>query len=287
MLSRNVRVLLVLGLAGCGSSAGPGDGQPYVTMVGSIRSVLTDIHHPVRAAVVWVATQGGAVSQDFAVAGSFPAQFTLPLTELPPNEAMRDAPIPNGPSVRIANGTLIVYEDLNENGKLDLVSLQQPAVDRILGTLTNTELVYAEGQLVQSCASPSSDCFSAQKGFSLISVVDAAPNPDRACEPSCPWKEGAVSQLPLETLLSITLTGSPELAPYMCQSGGENRGGASAGSPPSLPPAGAEVFCSADGTAYDYQSCDVPTTPCGPKTCVSGWGTRDPSSAVPAGWPCH
>jgi hypothetical protein len=284
----NMLAALLVMIAGCGNAAGPGDGEPYRTLSGSIQSHLSDIHGAVRAAVVWQvpSTSGVRVSQEMAVSGSFPAAFNLPLTALPPMAAMQ-RPDPSksaglDPMLRFAVGTLVVYEDTNGNGQLDLVSLQQPAVDRILGTLPDEVLFYIEG------TPPPPALFNGlalARGFNLIALPEWAPDPQRACEPGCPDKLSRDwSLISIGAPLAIELTGSPALASFLCQRDPGQGGSGSAA--PSLPPPGAEVTCSADGTAYEYRACEVPATPCATPSCDYGWGTRDPST-VPPGWPCH
>jgi hypothetical protein len=287
-ISMKLQSALLIMMAGCGSVGAPGDGEPYTTFNGSISSVLSDVRSPVRAAVLWEVQGSSAVrvSQEIAVAGSFPAAFTLPLTALPPLEAMQQ-PDPSksaglDPSMRFAVGTLIVYEDLNRNGRLDLASLEQPAIDRILGTLPDEFFFYIEG------TPPPSGTFNGlalSRGFNLVALPQWAPDPQRACEPGCPERKTRDWSLVSNAApLEINLTGSPALASFVCQRDPSQGGMGSA--TPTVPPTGAQVTCSADGTAYEYQACQVPTTPCDTQSCIYGWGTRDPGT-IPTGWPCR
>jgi hypothetical protein len=186
------------------------------------------------------------------------------------------------PSLQFAIGTLVVYEDTNGNGQLDLVSLNQPAVDRILGTLPDEIFFYIEG------TPPPPALFNGlalARGFNLVALPEWTPDPQHSCAPVCLEKKSRDwSLLSLRDPLSIELTGSPALASFLCQQDPSQGGGGSAMQ--SLPPAGAQVTCSADGTAYEYRVCQVPATPCATQSCIYGWGTRDPNS-IPAGWPCH
>jgi hypothetical protein len=269
--------------AACGNTAGQNDGQPYVTLTGQIQSSLTNVQGAVRTAVVWeVASQNEArVSQEIVVGGSFPASFTLPITVLPPEAAMQDAQPGEGSTSRYAIGTLVVYEDTNGNGKLDLVALDEPAVDRILGTLPDEALFYFEG-----APPPAADFMglTTSSGFNLVAIQEFAPNPEVACEPGCPQQVTRPwSVVPFSTPLSIQLTGSPALSSLLC--GTDTGAGAIGGGPASLPPTGAQVTCSADGNAYEWSSCPAASSPCDAPSCTLGWGTRD-AGTTPAGWPC-
>jgi hypothetical protein len=119
---------------------------------------------PLAVAVVWVkaplpgSTQ--VASTSVAVKPTFPSSFSLDLTDVPPDSMMFDianincgAPPcdrPDAPPLhlRIALGALVVYEDVNRNGKLDLVAPGAPAyVDKVVGA--STEIVYTEQPLPQ------------------------------------------------------------------------------------------------------------------------------------------
>ena len=268
-----------LALAACSGSAGPSDGQPYATLQGTVSSSLTDLAGPSRAAVIWEAASGDQVrvTQDIAVGGTFPASFTLPLTALPPEAALQTAD--DGTPFSI--GTVVVYEDDNGNGKLDLVSLDQPATDRILGTLPNEVLFYIQGTPPPPSAF---DGVQLATGFNLVALPVYEPSPDASCEPGCmPVETHDFEIVPLTTALTIELTGSPALASLLC---GTDQGQGGSGSvAPSLPPAGATVTCSADGTAYEYTLCPVPATPCSTETCQSGWGAIGKGPTTTS-WPC-
>jgi hypothetical protein len=107
-----------------------------------------------------------------------------------------------------------------------------------------------------------------------------------SCVPNCPWEYVSDSaSFPITTPVTIELTGAPELSAYSCELIPFETVTRTTATVPSLPPPGAQVTCSPDGTAYEYDACGAPASPCAPLPCTHGWGTRSPNS-VPAGWPC-
>lgn len=109
---------------------------------------------PLRVAILWGngkdqpladggRSRGYATAQDVAVTTSFPASFTLKLTdtELPPEVT------PLAPGLRSTAGMVVAYEDTNGDGKLDLVGEgDDPATqgDRVLGVSPSVAF-YLEG----------------------------------------------------------------------------------------------------------------------------------------------
>src|SRR5262249_3728199 len=125
--------------AGCGSAAGRDYSPPFVTFFGGVTSPEVQTPADVRVALVLGKREpeGNVLraGQELAVKAEFPVRFRLEVNSLPPAEVMNWRSV-NGqldPSFRYATGTLIVYEDVNGNGALDLLSSDaQSSVDRVL-----------------------------------------------------------------------------------------------------------------------------------------------------------
>jgi hypothetical protein len=62
----------------------------------------------------------------------FPAAFSVELSEPPPPGALR--PSFTDPSVDLANGDLVVYRDVNANGRLDLHGFSGSSPDQVIGS---------------------------------------------------------------------------------------------------------------------------------------------------------
>jgi hypothetical protein len=121
---------------------------------------------PLAVAIVWATPVAGSyqvVSTSVAVQPTFPSSFSLDLTELPP-ESMIYHPDGAPPDLRVAAGALVVYEDANQNGQLDLVAPGAPAyVDTIVGGSFD-EILYTEHPLPQY---PGSDGSVLRAGYNL------------------------------------------------------------------------------------------------------------------------
>ena len=177
--------------AGCGSLASDTDNpEPLAVLHGELtnpESVLLSSN--VRVAVIWNCGDTDTMyraTQEVEVKPVFPSRFRLELTEPPPAGCMLDpfaeedhnddppqvggsGGSPSGPgdpdvppstpqgltgaagAARMGIGTIAAYEDLNGNGKLDLVDPGAPEyVDRVVGTNESLLLVYVEGTIPQS-----------------------------------------------------------------------------------------------------------------------------------------
>jgi len=90
----------------------------------------------VRVAVVWRVPSGDkplAVAEDLPVHPGFPLRFQLELHKAPPPEAMQTLEFQSY-AFRGAYGVVVAYEDVNHNGRLDIVGNELPEfVDRLLG----------------------------------------------------------------------------------------------------------------------------------------------------------
>jgi hypothetical protein len=137
---------------GCGSLDGH-TGTPGT--LATVQGGLLDpsgygVHDDVRVAVVWrnIGESGSgvvsySVSEDLPVQPVFPSSFVVQLDGPPPAAALSVLP---GLAVPIGFGAVVAYEDLNGNGKLDLVPSDAGAfIDRIVGANENLNLVYIGG----------------------------------------------------------------------------------------------------------------------------------------------
>jgi hypothetical protein len=161
-------MLAAVTLVGCGNGlAGPDYVAPALaTLNGQITNAqgLTTTQS-VRAALVWrtvTAQANGSflLAQDVAVSASFPSSFTLAISALPPSSAL----VPRGGS-SVAQGVLLVYEDGNGNGTLDLPARTDQAwPDAILGAQESLTITYVEGPAL--AADPSTLTPALPQGFS-------------------------------------------------------------------------------------------------------------------------
>jgi hypothetical protein len=289
-------------LAGCGEAAAPSYSPPFTTLYGRITSSSIPTPAEVRVALVWKHRdpQGNILraAQELAVHADFPVNFRLDITTLPPDEAMNVGRTANGtpnPSMRYATGTVVVYEDTDGNGRLDLAPIDAPAMgDRVLGTPQGISVLYLEaGAATASGAHP---------GFNLrreAVLADPAPGAN-PCQPSVVTPQAF---LPSSTPLDISLTGSPELSREVCQftpappaaDAGCVGDAASLATPvqgdagcsaPASVPQGAVVTCSSDKRAFEYKSCFLPSSFCGASSCLYGCGQLAGGEPAPSGWPC-
>jgi hypothetical protein len=293
--------VLLLALVGCGEAVAPSYAPPFATLNGRITSSSIPTPAQVRVALVWKHRdpQGNILraAQELAVQAAFPVSFRLDITTLPPDEAMNIRTTANGTpdrSTRYATGTVVVYDDTDGNGRLDLAPLDAPATgDRVLGTPGGLSIFYLEAaEATHSGAHPG---FNLRRDAVLADPVPGA-NP---CQPLVVTTQAFV---PLITQLDISLTGAPELSREVCQftpaspaadagCGVDGSAGAQidddCGAPSGLVPQGALVTCSSDDRAYVYKSCFVPSSVCGSSSCLYGCAQLDAGGSIPIDWPCH
>jgi hypothetical protein len=166
-------LLLSCILSGCGGGgAGPKYDAPLakpLTITAKIASSSVDTGPAnVRGALVWVDPQVRLAAQDVPIqvhtAGS---KFALTITHLPPPEAitpiipagqpkdaLKNAGILDGSKTRSATAYLVIYNDVNGNGQMDLdepneQDLGSPAKtspDQVLG-IARDFVVYFEGEV--------------------------------------------------------------------------------------------------------------------------------------------
>jgi hypothetical protein len=290
----------------------------------------------IRVAVVWRALDSGqvSVSQDLPVQPKFPSSFQIQLDIPPPASALIsgqdlealffptptagtcgipvdggegcsdaaapavDAGLPSLADWSIGVGIVVAYEDVNDNGQLDLVANDASSyVDEIVGVNNDLAILYFQGATRGSGAPPAfpGTTGTPSLGFNLyrhvvceaVAVDGDAGSPDAggACPPD--------GFLPMTTPYDFTLTGKPEGSTIMCQSSASDMstvhldvhpsGSAPTGGYPAAGSAGLQ--CSPDGTSYTVTTCAPMTMGlCQQNVCTGDqWEAPTP---VPSDWPC-
>jgi len=253
------------------------------------------------------------VSQEVEVQPVFPSRFRLELTEPPPADCMvnpfaeeedlpgdtpevpgsgggsgdPDVP-PSAPTTpqdttgsvpsnfRIGIGTIAAYEDLNGNGKLDLVAPDAAEyIDAVLGANESLMLVYLEGSLPQGwdeledgngnlpslgynllnfnepIATPDSGDVAVWCGYSTGGGTDVGTGGGTTTDEPVPMPEGSpedsdyaapvMEWMDAGTFFVLTMTSDPQFASMMCRDGGGfssegSAGMAAPGAPVEIPP---------------------------------------------------
>lgn len=192
----------------------------------------------------------------------------------------------------IAVGAVVAYEDLNGNGKLDLVDDNATQyVDRVLGINQDLFLVYVEGQnLPEEMLPPNGS--KPTPGFNLLHrIVSECSKTDDSCMPSVD-----IRWLPMSALYDLPLSAEPRLGDIMCK--GEAGFGDSvsessgyAGPPGTYPAANdPNLHCSPDGKSFTYEKCEtIDRGLCkGTISSCQGYGSSwgGAGAGAPPGWPC-
>ena len=100
-------------------------------------------------------------------------------------------------------GAIVAYDDLNGNGRLDLVDQGATAyVDRILGANEDVILSYFEGTLKSELTDPAGHM--PALGFNLFAL---------------PKGSAPGAWLPIETPYTLPLTANPKFSQIMCSNG--------------------------------------------------------------------
>jgi len=276
---------IALGLcAGCGQAAGPHFNPPFATLFGVITSSSVPTPSEVRVALVWRKKdpEGNIlrVAQKLGVRADFPVRFRLDIGTLPPADAMNVGMNADGSAFHYATGSLIIYEDVNGNGTLDLLPTDAVGtIDRVLGIPEHLSVFYVESSVPRSPTG-------SQRGFNLRrEPAQVDPQPGAATCSSV--TVGTRQYLPLSSEIQVALTAAPELSREMCARTTPAPDGGCSGPScfPGLVPPGALVTCNPGGTAYVYKLCQ-PATLCASSTCDYGCGQRNPGDPAPPDWPC-
>lgn len=314
---RALRLLLVsapllFSALACGEVGDVENRPPLATLDGqltrSTTQALTSAAN-VRIAVVWRSVDGGYSSaQDISVTPVFPSKFHLELSDPPPATAMAHAAAGGGDGretwpadVGVALGSVVAYEDVNGNGKLDLVDQSATAfVDRVLGVSAELSLVYFEGSTIPSSFKTDPAGNRAARGYNLLRFASCG-----ILEKTC--NRDADGWLPMTTLYEVPLTGEPAFGTLMCQGLNDGFGSsATSGSAGGVVSTAAHIGPGPDGVwprtddphlsciaevggrAYRYTKCETSS----PGLCARAetqctttrWEFQ--TAEPPAGWPC-
>lgn len=269
-----------------------------------------------RVAVVWLGLSNNySVAEDLPVQPVFPSRFQLALSDPPPDDVIVTAakvpkepaatppgpgpsPTPAPPSggaqpkdldvnvsgwpadFGFAVGSIVAYDDLNGNGRLDLVDDGATAyVDRILGANTELLLMYFQGTFPPNVVQKSGQSISPfadmqgvapLAGYNLLDLKECAATATDlggagGATPAAPPCTPRLAWMPVAgTLYTLPLTGDPTWGDLMCRKGTNVFGGSSgsaeapastpgsggSGQPPPQADAGAAIDASAgDGGA--------------------------------------
>jgi hypothetical protein len=221
MRARTSLGLAFLLLPACGTQSGLGDANTAPPPVAVVRGQLTvspaiaasaDSGN-IRIELAWY-TPGGAsdriVGQDVPVTAALPAQFELSIQGAPPAEAIWTGPgtgdagapwfasLPSAGQT-FAIGQVLAYEDLNGNGKLDMVGVDATsAPDRIVAGDTSY-LLYATGGYGSNEWSP----IGTKDGYGFL------------VENTSPTNDTTITWSPITTPVTLAPTG-PEWNLLMC-----------------------------------------------------------------------
>jgi hypothetical protein len=243
----------------------------------------------------------------------------IDISEHPPAGAIKAADM-----MRYGQAELVLYEDGNRNGKLDVVGRDEPALDRVVGRANGFRAWWLAN------GAPAASDLRGQKpianGLSFTyGPIKSEPDP-WLCSPdselggklSCPrtTREPAYD-ISAQNIFTITVSDDPKLQAYACSgfwgtnsetsddwpdttpgwSSPEVRykicnpatcDGSKEGGPLDLPVVGRPVTiaCHADKTKYGWRDCAADPKLCGTVFCHTGYGKLDPHKPVPADWPC-
>ena len=335
MLSRRIATISALGLAlagaGCGSLSGDTGSPSTLTNIhGTISSDSASMLPPSLAtAIVWFGMSADHAFHESAdsvpVSGGFPASFEIALTAIPPASAMIDfstvfgnSPDVGATGVHVALGFVVAYDDLNGNGRLDIVDGgASQYVDQVEG-VADRLILYVDQSVPDSLVT--SPQFTAlgidgsrpQKGYNLLlpdsnycfAEADAGAGSTGACVRGYMWE-------PMDARVSLSLGKGPVIAPQdlqqlMCSTG-PNAGTTFSSStlPPTIPRSRSLLGRSPRPTIRTFTArtstisgtprharrslagvCQQENTVCTQQTIV----TLDPVGGSPiapsAGWPC-
>jgi hypothetical protein len=283
----------------CGSLDGhTGTPSTLATLRGEMtESTNLSLTAPVRVAVIWLEYGPSYnVAEDLPVQPAFPSEFVIQLNEPPPPAAL---PAGNqGLSFQVAMGFVVAYEDLNGNGKLDLVQNDAGVfIDKIVGTNPQgMALVYLQGTLPTNDGGlVDSDGKSPSLGYGLYSVVPCAGDggDDGGIHPCVETHWFDVS-----TPYDLQISDDPEINQLMCANygttGSESTGTgtgwsvATQGTPPGGYPApGAMGLLCTGTTSYNDSQCQVVHDGlCEEMTSCTTLSVSLGSAPAPPGWPC-
>jgi hypothetical protein len=294
-LALSLAALLAAGGVACGDLGDP-DASPAV--LASFRGALTDmdgveVEGELRVALIWrhneadgwlpAGTQPYHIAEDVPVTTELPARFTLELTTPPPVAALRAVTADSGdtdfpPGSSYAVGALVVYDDRDGDGTLDLLDAgATEEIDRVVGARGDLEVWYVLGGVPRTAGQDGGGTYDfLQLGYQLVEWAD---------EGGRLVTEADIPLTVAETLRSIVCA-DPFGAPFqiVMHEGGDW--------PESFPTDPETFECGADGLflTWDRTGCHAvhwdtlcPTNVICP---LDNWYVGDPA-APPEGWPCE
>jgi hypothetical protein len=217
---------LTLSAVACGSLSGTTGSESTLARInGTIKESQSSAPvSDLATAIVWVGPTK-ASDTSVAVSAAFPASFTIDLTAPPPAGTQVDLGDLFGEGhtygVPIAAGALVAYEDLNHNGKLDLVAPGARAyIDNVIAVQEQDILVYFAATVPAGLTVPGliPDLHGSrpQAGYNLLvqhpNDCSSAADGGVQCEYAFLWE-------PIGTPITVTISDAPQLYPlagYMC-----------------------------------------------------------------------
>ena len=310
-------------LGGCGELPSPEHpGEPLWTLRAKVQGIQEGLDtSDLRVAFFWtrprnlaqeavtlivdpfqffVADLGTDVNLPPVLDPASPLAFALEFFALPEKEFL--APIPMTGAGQYGLGTMLLYSDQNQNGKLDFLPRgTQAAKDRILGPVETYLLLFLEAPSAAtetqipwkpglSLHDASHALTTRTSGSSLGSVIGRVGK----IAPEDYWSAMLGPQLALDRELAVSLRLDPLKQLWMCQDDllkdrAENQIGPVE---PAAIPAGAKVSCQPGGRSLSFEkttvSYIVPNCLCCEYNLEVTYGTSSlPEGAgIPFGWPC-
>jgi hypothetical protein len=315
MRSSAVLVLALAVVAGCGNGLAVNN---YTTPFGTIRGTLAippgwqvgNLH----IALVWLGFGGGAgqVAQAVSVEADSLTTFRIDVTTLPPPSTIWQTT-----DMSFSQGAIVAYDDVDGDGRLDVVAPPYESRDRVIGKSYDTRVFFlAEGNpdAVSTGFAP------ARRGLSLAHFDQQPPAPAGCAhdesgalvEDRCMFDLADPRTLDLPGGITVEVRDDPHLQGYACSNfwgsedwpdwfsewnraspleaqlcSGDGCDCIGVGCALDLPKPGVPVWCASDGTSYTYTTCVDDPRLCGTRFCHYGHGERHAGDASPAGWPCH
>ncbi len=286
--------LSLTSIAGCGSLADPEDPPiELAALDGTLNNTSGVVTSgDLQVAVIWF---GGTaetsaeynVAQKVTVEAKFPASFSLSMTEAPPEDSMNDGVSDDDMSwpagARYAIGTVVVYEDVNGNGQLDLIPTGATELtDKFVAGDERLIVVYVEGGLPTALEEdPNKVELFFKLGYNTIRLPE--------CVVFC---EGEVEEPEINVPIELEIDPNPSLSnhPFCQASAGSARGAFAEDMGTALPaawPKADDIECSEGGDSYLQIVCETSESLCGPsqETCAHQTWHR-PAGPGSEGWPC-
>lgn len=326
MRSRDI-YFAALGLAAACADCSDGlAAADYTGALGTIRGRLSiPPEFPsgnVRVALLWLGPIGDSASRVEQAAASVSntlSQFELTLTALPPPDLFHTDP----PGASWVQGAIVAYDDVNDNGRLDVLAPPLQSPDRVLGNSADVRAFFLIGDVPHSDAASDTANYPLQRGLSLRHFALIDPGPGTCAASASPGPSPGQIALPcapsyldprpiaLPGNVTVTINSDPHLQGYACSSfwgsepwpdsyaswyersplssqlcSGPGCHCTGSGCPLDVPPPGAKILCDRDQTAYVYKVCIDDPALCGTRICHYGHGERERGGPIPAGWPC-